>query len=40
MAAKSVNCYEIEGRRLILAPPLNLLNVFLTTETISARPPL
>jgi len=40
MAAKGVNGYEIEGRRLILAPPLNLPDVFLTTETISARPSL
>src|SRR5215510_1616730 len=31
---------RIEGRRQKQAPPLNLLDVFLTTETISARPPL
>jgi hypothetical protein len=40
MAAKGVSGYEIEGRRLILAPPLNLPDVFLTTETISAHPTL
>jgi hypothetical protein len=40
MAAKGVNGYEIEWRRQNQAPPLNLPDVFLTTETISARPSL